>query len=297
MLLNKLNSLGLITPPAWLPANTHYLAQTGSTAYGVSTDNSDVDIMGFCVPPREMVFPHLAGNIPGFGSPFTRFTEWQQHHVVNRERRTSYDLTVYSIVDFFNLCMMNNPNLVNAIFVPDSCVLHASEVGRNVRANRKLFLHKGAWAKYKGYAYKELSNLKKRLDPSNEKRAESVAAHGYDTKSGYHIVRVLGEAEMILTDHDLDLQRNRELLKNVRSGHWSLERLETYLDQRVSALEAVYLKSTLREQPATAAIRALLLNSLEAEYGSLDAVIQREPFDRRLLHELTQLVERFSKQE
>jgi len=49
----------LICPPKWLPANVHYLTIMGSVAYGVSADASDMDVYGFCIPPKEVVFPPI----------------------------------------------------------------------------------------------------------------------------------------------------------------------------------------------------------------------------------------------
>ena len=31
----------------------------GSIAYGVSNDNSDMDVYGFSIPPKEVIFPSL----------------------------------------------------------------------------------------------------------------------------------------------------------------------------------------------------------------------------------------------
>lgn len=47
----------------------------GSIAYGVFADQSDRDIYGFCILPKEDVFPHLAGEIPGFGQPKMCFAQ------------------------------------------------------------------------------------------------------------------------------------------------------------------------------------------------------------------------------
>ena len=65
----------------------------------------------------------------------------------------SHDLTIYSIVKFFQLAMENNPNIVDSLFTPATCVLHCTAVGTLVRERRRLFLHKGCWPKFKGYAY------------------------------------------------------------------------------------------------------------------------------------------------
>ena len=80
MLLDRLYKQNVIHPPKWLMANCSYLTIMGSQAYGVSTDDSDLDTYGFCLPPKEMVFPHLAGEIPGFGRQTAPFEQWQQHH-------------------------------------------------------------------------------------------------------------------------------------------------------------------------------------------------------------------------
>jgi len=163
MLVQELAERKLVTPPKWLPSNVHYLVIMGSVAYGVSSDNSDQDIYGFAIPPKEDVFPHLRGEIPGFGRQKQRFQQWQEHHVHDPDaaggKGTEYDFTVYSIVKYFQLCMENNPNMVDSLFVPERCVKHISAVGKMVREKRRIFLHRGCWQKFKGYAYSQLSKI------------------------------------------------------------------------------------------------------------------------------------------
>jgi hypothetical protein len=87
----------LIRPPHWLAANTHYLTIMGSIAYGVADTNdegvqSDFDLYGVCIPPKEIVFPHLAGAVWGFGKykegmPKGHFGQYQQHHVFDPSAR------------------------------------------------------------------------------------------------------------------------------------------------------------------------------------------------------------------
>ena len=70
----KLIEKGLVTfYPSFLKDNIHYETMMGSVAYGVSNDSSDVDIYGFCIPPKELIFPHLTGEILGFGRQKKRF--------------------------------------------------------------------------------------------------------------------------------------------------------------------------------------------------------------------------------
>src|SRR5206468_3796781 len=131
-------------------------------------------------------------------------------------RGRTYDLTIFGIVKFFQLAMENNPNVIGSLFTPATCVLHSTRVGNLVRENRRLFLHRGAWPKFKGYAYSQLHKIA--IKEPTGKRAEVVAAHGYDTKFAYHVVRLLGEVEQILLEGDIDLQRDNERLKAIRRG-------------------------------------------------------------------------------
>jgi len=163
MLIQEVVKKGLCTPPGWLPDNTHYLTLVGSTSYGVSTEASDIDYGGFCIPPKALVFAHLSGEIRGFGKQITRFGQWQEHHVIDPSaaggKGREYDFTVYGIVKFFQLCMDNNPNMVDMLFVPADCVHHITKIGTMVRDARRLFLHKGSYHKMRGYAFSMLHKL------------------------------------------------------------------------------------------------------------------------------------------
>ena len=273
--LQRLTDRGLLKPPRWLPGNVQYETIMGSVAYGVSSDTSDVDVYGWAIPPKDDLFPHLRGEVPGFGTPRPRFEQYQEHHVEDRDALAGhgrmYDLTIYGIVKFFNLAMENNPNVIDSLFTPVNCVLHSTRVGNLVRENRRLFLHKGAWPKFKGYAYSQLHKIS--IKRPQGKRAELLQKHGYDVKFAYHVVRLLSEVEMILIEQDIDLQRNNEQLKTIRRGDWTEERLRAWCAEKETHLERAYAESTLRATPDEPKIRALLLNCLEDHYGNLEGCV------------------------
>ena len=75
----KLIEQKLITTPVYVHEDLAYETIMGSQSYGVSSDDSDWDIYGFCVPNKEIVFPHLSGEIMGFGKQAERFDQYQQH--------------------------------------------------------------------------------------------------------------------------------------------------------------------------------------------------------------------------
>jgi predicted nucleotidyltransferase len=252
----------------------------GSIAYGVSSDQSDHDIYGFCIPPKEEVFPHLNGEIPGFGEPKKRFEQFQQSHIDDPSAQggkgIEYDLTIYSIVKYMSLCMECNPNMIDSLFTPQECVLHITQVGTMVREARHLFLHKGAWPKFKGYAYAQLHKMRSKTPIG--KRIELRDEFGYDVKFAYHTVRLLGECEQILMDGTIDLRRDREHLKAIRRGELSENDIFQWASEKEKFLEGLYHSSKLPNHPDVATIRQLLLDCLEHHYGSLGAcVVQVDP--------------------
>lgn len=291
MLINNLEKQKLISPPKWLSDNCSYLTIMGSMAYGVSNDSSDMDIYGFCVPPKNVIFPHSVGIIPGFGNQGEKFEQWQEHHVKSNDKE--YDFTVYSIVKYFQLCMENNPNMIDSLFTPRNCVIHSTQISELVRQNRRLFLHKGCYHKFKRYAYAQMSKIQNKANSSNPKRAETIEKFGYDLKFAYHLVRLLNEAEQILMEHDLDLQKNNEQLKSIRRGEWTIDELYRYFQEKEKNLEELYVKSDLRIKPDEDALKKLLIECLEIHYGSLEKLIKQETNSSELLKELENLVRKY----
>jgi len=293
MLLNDLQSRGLIHAPPWLPSTTHYLCLMGSIAYGCAADDSDSDIYGWCVPPKETVFPHLAGQIQGFGRQVQRFDQWQEHHIKDESNGKEYDFSIYGIVRYFQLCMDNNPNMLDALFVPERCVLHCNAIGNIVRENRKTFLHKGCWPKLRGYSYSQLHKMSIKTPEPGSKRAAIVKKFGWNLKFGYHVVRLMLEAEEILTTGDLHLDQNSEILKAIRRGEWTQKRITKFFEQKEHALNKAYEESTLPYSPRYEEIRRLLFQCLEHHFGSLDkAIVEPDKFENvlRQIQEITSKV-------
>lgn len=294
-----------------------YLTIMGSFAYGVSSDTSDMDIYGFCIPPKERIFPHLVGHLEGFDDPFQKFEVFNHHHIQHKEK--SWDLAIYSIVKYFRLAMDNNPNMVDSLYTPENCILHSTKVGDYVRNNRGTFLHKGSFHKMKGYAFSQLQKaknksfkiladlcrergyflsedfdeIKERWEQDgvkdeqlmsiykacvengkpNPKRVASIFKHGWDVKFGYHLIRLVDEAEQILTTGQLNLQNAREHMKAVREGLFSLEDTERWFQEKTLHLEKLYRDSNVvPHSPDTQVIKRHLLNCLEMFYGSLERV-------------------------
>lgn len=296
--VKRLVERGLVRPPQWLADNIHYETIMGSVAYGVSSDTSDMDVYGFCTPPKDMIFPHLAGEILGFGRQVKRFEQWQEHHILDQSelsgRGRSHDFAIFSIIKYFQLAMDNNPNLIDSLFTPRMCVLHTTHVGELVRENRRLFLHKGAWHKFKGYAYSQLHKM--RTKEPQGKRKEMREEYGFDVKFAYHVVRLLDEAEQILEHQDIDIQRAREQLKEIRRGGIPEEEIRRWAAEKEAQLEKLYHESTLQHSPDEGKIKTLLLQCLEQHYGSLEKAITIPGAERRALQQIAEIVDRIRRE-
>lgn len=101
-----------------------------------------------------------------------------------------------------------------------------------------------------------------------------IAIQG-NCKYAMHLVRLLNEAEQILTKGDLNLQENNEQLKAIRRGEVKQEEILKWASDKEAQLEKVYLESKLPWGPDEDKIKDLLLKCLEHHYGSLDKAVER----------------------
>lgn len=289
-LIERLHSKGLIKPPLYVIGATQYLTQMGSQAYAVANDDSDLDIYGWCIPARDVVFPHLRGEIPGFGYQTQRFEQFQQHHIVEKDYNKEYDLNIYSVIKYFQLVMDNNPNMIDSLFTHQQCVIKSTKVSDHVRDNRKTFLSKKAWHTFKGYAYAQMHKMRIKEVTPESARYDMVQKYGYDVKFAYHVVRLLNEVEMILVEQDLDLHRNNDQLKEIRAGQWKIEQVEAYFHMKEKSLEEAYVKSTLRYKPDEPAVKKILMEVLEEYYGTLQGMVETADQYKSMLRQIQQIV-------
>ena len=251
----------------WIADNYQYEVITGSHAYGCQTIDSDFDIYGFTIPPKEYLFPSLFGYIPGFSTDIPNFDQLQVRPF--NYKKTTAEGQIYNIVKFFKLCMGNNPNMIDTLFVRDQCVTHCTKIGSMVRSNRELFLSKKCWHTFKGYAYSQMSRLETKNPDPDGKRAALREKYGYDVKFAYHIVRLLNEVEQLLETGSMDLMLHNEQLKSIRRGEWTIRQIKQYFEAAFPKLEKLYDSSQLPHKPNEKAIRILLINCLEEFYGDL----------------------------
>jgi predicted nucleotidyltransferase len=296
--ISVVDNKSLVVEPSlhWLKNNIHYEVIMGSQAYGVSNDASDEDIYGWAIPPKYMIFPNTIGHIDGFGPAPERFDQFQQHHVNDALTGKQYDFVIYNVVKYMSLVLENNPNMIDSLFVPNNCVMHITQAGSIIRDNRKSFLHKGVYAKFRGYAHSQVHkmHIKKPNANTSSKRSADIEHNGFDTKFAYHIVRLLHECEQILTYQDLDLQKSKAVLKAIRNGEVDYKTVLQMIDMLFISCEQAYQKTKLPDGPDWKHAQQLLMDVLESHYGNLAAVVQVDR-SQQLLSDLNSLINKYGK--
>jgi len=124
------------------------------------------------------------------------------------------------------------------------------------------------------------------------KRFQIAKEKGTEVKFLYHVVRLLSEAEQILTEGDLDLQEKgrREHMKAIRRGEISEEDIRQWASDKEKQLEEAYTNSKLPERPAVEPLRQLLYNCLEEHYGSLEGCVEQVGWAEQTLREIDDLL-------
>jgi predicted nucleotidyltransferase len=257
-----------ITPgQEWVLDNIQYLTIMGSHAYGMNHKDSDFDVYGCTIPPKHYLYPSNFGYIYGYD----KIPAFEQFQFSSKDGppKNHLDVQIYSIVKYVKLCFDNNPNMIDSLFTPDNCVLICTPLFKKIRSNRQLFLHKGAFHKFKGYAFSQMKKIRTNPeDRQSETRKTLIEKYGYDTKFAVHLFRLLDECEQILAGATLNLQRHRQQHKLVREGFYTLEEIEQQFKEKEKELEKLYNSSSLPydRKLNEKKIRELLVNTLSSFY-------------------------------
>lgn len=139
-----------------------FLTLGGSHSYGTNIETSDVDIRG------------CALNSP---SDILGMTNFEQ--VVN----TATDTTVYGFNKLISLLMSCNPNVIEMLGCKPEHYIVQTDIGREMIANRKLFLSQRAVDSFGGYAIQQLRRLENALarDRLPQARQEEHVLHSMES--------------------------------------------------------------------------------------------------------------------
>ena len=113
---------------------------SGSKSYGTDTPESDTDIRGLFILPRDW---HLS-----IFNPPAEITIDKQ------------DIKYYELKKFITLASEVNPNIVEMLFPPDECIRVMTPVMKKLLDHRSLFISKKAFHTFLGYSFSQISKAK-----------------------------------------------------------------------------------------------------------------------------------------
>ncbi len=127
---------------------------SGSRAYGLATPNSDTDIRGVFILPKEQFY-----SLDYVGQ-------------INNETN---DIAYYELRKFIELCSKNNPNILEMLNIPEECILYKHSLFDEIK--KEIFLSKLCKNTFANYAFtqiKKARGLNKKIVNPVEKERKSV---------------------------------------------------------------------------------------------------------------------------
>jgi len=275
--------------------NLIYKTIVGSKAYGIDTPESDTDIKGITIAPKEYYFGLK----------------------VFEQQEIGKDCTIYALNKFVRLARDNNPNILEMLYTEPRHILFINKYGEMLRENRGLFLSKKAKFSFSGYGFAQLLRIKnhrkwimfKEKEPveedfwvtkyrtmpdgttkayekfqeqeyenakkkwnqyldwkknRNPERAKLEEKYLVDTKHACHLFRLMTMCKEILTDGKVIVYRpDRDKLLAIRNGEWLYEKIVEEAEKLEKELDELYEKSTLQHRPNDKAIDKLLIDITE----------------------------------
>ncbi len=221
--------------------NTILRGIVGSCAYGLSTPESDVDIMGIYLEPQET----FLGLHPVQDKDLTK-------HTTSDTR----DETFHEAGKFMRLALKSNPSILELLWLPDWAYEELSTAGACLLDGRPWFasaeLVKNA---YLGYATQQFKLLERRGDFGSDlkKRTEKHARHLYRLLiQGFGLYRT---GELCVELDAFEVAKVREFGHRVGQGDLDLARSEmAYYEQQFNEKQP-----HVRHEPNWEAANALLI--------------------------------------
>lgn len=121
--------------------HTIFLTLAGSHAYGLNTPESDIDLRGISIPPKDYIF--------GFSKRFEQC-----------EKKGDSDVVIYNIDKFFNLASNANPSIMELLWTEPRFHVITTKYYEMLMEVRELFLSKKVAFTFTGYAHSQLKRIK-----------------------------------------------------------------------------------------------------------------------------------------
>jgi len=139
----------------WIENNTILKVYRGSHSYGTNHKDSDIDLGGVCIPPKDYIIG------------YHHFEQYENKNYTNfsafNKSKQPAEIVIYGLHKFINLASGCNPNSIEYLFTNQTHILFINDFGKELIDNRHLFLSKKARHTFGGYAFNQLKRLTNKL--------------------------------------------------------------------------------------------------------------------------------------
>jgi len=231
------------------PQNLIHLFVGGSELHGAKVGQADdTDLYGVYIESPE----HALGL-----DPREHFV-WSTAGDERRNGPDDVDVTLYSLRKWAGMAAKGNATALHFLFA------EPKEVGpsawKKIQAGRELFLSRSSAKQFLGFADDQFKRLTGEKGSGKKgQRPEYIGKYGYDTKAAMHGLRLLYECLELMAHRRITLPRpEKDLLIEVRTGEWPLERVLAHAKKLAKEVEEVVANSPLPEKVNRSAISRLV---------------------------------------
>lgn len=175
-----------------------YRCIVGSHAYGLASDESDVDRRGIYLPPAEL--------------------HWSLASVPAQIERRDTDEVYWELERFIRLGIKANPNILECLYTP--LVEVATPIAEELLGIRSSFLSQLIFRTYDHYVHEQFSKIERTKQTRDT----------FDRKDAMHLIRLLLSGITIARDEFVPLRMDdfRDRLLAIRQGDMEWEELNKW---------------------------------------------------------------------
>lgn len=206
----------------------------GSQAFGLESDDSDVDRRGIYLPPADL--------------------QWALYGVPEQLENDDTQEVYWELAKFLKLALKANPGILECLYSP--LVEHANDLALELLSMRDSFLSKLVYQTYNGYVLSQFKKLEQDL------RARGAIKW----KHAMHLIRLLISGVTILREGHVPVrvEAHRDRLLAIRHGAVSWEDIDAWRLSLHRDFDEAFTHTRLPDRPDFAMANDFLIRARRA---------------------------------
>jgi predicted nucleotidyltransferase len=206
----------------------------GSRAFGLETNESDVDRRGIYLPPADL--------------------QWALYGVPEQLENDEIQQVHWELAKFLKLALKANPGILECLWSP--IVEFTNEIADELLAMRDAFLSKLVYQTYNGYVLSQFKRLE-----------QDLRTHGaIKWKHAMHLLRLLLSGITILEERTVPVHvgEHRDRLLAIRRGEVPWEEIDRWRLDLHRTFDEAFTRTSLPDRPDFDGANAFLLRARRA---------------------------------